>query len=83
MAAAAVGANIALSATESEANNAPLARPYDLDDPRFCWMTPEPFICQKCLNAGQQFVQILSFDSRDGRPLRRYECRAYARPYLQ
>ncbi|MCB1316756.1 MAG: hypothetical protein KDK27_12410 [Leptospiraceae bacterium] len=60
----------------------PIVRPYDITDPRFCWITPQPFACQRCLQDGQQFVQILEFES-DGRPIRSYACRAWERPYLR
>lgn len=56
-------------------------RPYDLIDSRFCYLTPQPFLCKKCLGREEQFVQILRFES-DGRPVRTYACRPYKRKYL-
>lgn len=56
-------------------------RPYELYDPRFCSLTPRPFLCEECLKQQKRFAQFLSFD-RDGRPLREYGCLDWKRPYL-
>lgn len=58
-----------------------LVRPYDLYDPRFCYLTPRPFLCERCIQAGEQFVQRIEFEA-DGRPVRTYACRPYRRKYL-
>jgi hypothetical protein len=50
-----------------------VVRPYDLYDPRFCHLTPRPFLCERCLGRGERFVQILEF-ATDGRPIRSYAC---------
>lgn len=57
-------------------------RPYDLSDPEFCWLTPRPFLCRRCLERDSQFVQILEFDDA-GRPTRTYVCRDWQRRYLR
>ncbi len=46
---------------------------YQVRDPRFCFLTPRPFICKRCLRAGKRFARFLSFDE-DGRPTRKYGC---------
>ncbi|MCB1327099.1 MAG: hypothetical protein H7A21_04035 [Spirochaetales bacterium] len=56
-----------------------IVRPYDLRDARFCWITPAPFVCQRCLAQGRELVQVLAFEE-DGRPVRHYECRDRAQP---
>lgn len=61
---------------------APVVRPYEIYDARFCELTPRPFLCAACLKKGEQFVQILEFED-DGRPVRTYACRAWERKYLQ
>lgn len=73
----ALAMGLAAAASERE-----IVRPYDLYDPRFCHLTPRPFICERCLKADQQFVQRLRFDPEDGRPIRSYGCRPYAQRYL-
>ncbi|MCR9143098.1 MAG: hypothetical protein NXI24_12665 [bacterium] len=74
------GGSASLAAV-SGADEGTVVRPYDLYDPRFCYLTPRPFLCERCLKSGQQFVQRLSFEA-DGRPVRNYGCRPYARKYL-
>lgn len=59
----------------------PIIRPYDIYDTRFCFLTPQPFLCEKCLSNKKQLVQILTFEA-DGRPVRTYECKAFQNPYL-
>ncbi len=59
-----------------------IIRPYDLYDPRFCWLTPRPFLCEKCLRQDRQFVQVLTF-SEEGVPVRSYRCLEWNRKYLR
>ncbi len=58
-----------------------IVRAYEIYDSRFCYLTPAQFVCEKCIARGEQIVQLLSFES-DGRPVRTYECRPYAKPFL-
>lgn len=57
----------------------PVVRPYEVYDPRFCHLTPEPFLCRDCLKRGLQLAQVLTFEP-DGRPVRRYLCVPRANP---
>ncbi len=61
---------------------APVVRPYEIYDARFCELTPRPFLCGACLKKGEQFVQILKFED-DGRPVRTYACRPWEIKYLK
>ncbi|MEQ9365989.1 MAG: hypothetical protein RIF32_17230 [Leptospirales bacterium] len=74
----AAGGSVALAQNE---RSGVVIRPYDLYDPRFCYLTPRPFLCETCLKSGRQFVQRVSFED-DGRPVRNYACRSYKRKYL-
>lgn len=51
----------------------PYVRPYEVNDPRFCHLTPQPFLCRECLSRGQALAQVLTFDG-EGRPHRSYRC---------
>jgi len=47
-------------------------QPYDIIDPRFCYLTPQPFVCEKCLRNGQEFARFLQL--KDGILHRSYAC---------
>ncbi|MCB1138990.1 MAG: hypothetical protein KDK23_09555 [Leptospiraceae bacterium] len=66
---------------QSPRDLAPVIQAYEIWDARYCELTPRPFLCRKCILADQQFVRILTFES-DGRPVRKYACKAFDHPYL-
>ena len=51
----------------------PHIRPYQVLDARYCNLTPQPFLCRKCLARGLRLAQFLYFEE-DGRPYREYRC---------
>ncbi|MBW7857085.1 MAG: hypothetical protein H3C43_02005 [Leptonema sp. (in: Bacteria)] len=54
---------------------------YRILDKRFCSLTPDRFLCEKCIENDMIFVRLLRFDS-EGRPSRYYGCMPWQRPYL-
>lgn len=50
-----------------------IVQPYDLIDPEYCFLTPSPFLCKRCLLNGMQIARVLRFDE-EGRPYREYRC---------
>jgi hypothetical protein len=54
---------------------------YEIFDVRFCHLTPDPFLCERCLRSDMQFVRLLRFNE-EGRPERIYGCRPFLRPYV-
>lgn len=70
------------AATDAGSEDQRIIQPYEIYDARYCHITPRPFICERCLANGDQFVRILEF-LEDGRPQRTYACLPYAEPYLR
>lgn len=50
-----------------------IIQPYEIYDVRFCHLTPDPYLCKKCLSKGMQIARVLEF-LPDGRPVRSYVC---------
>lgn len=59
-----------------------VVQPYEINDVRFCEITPASFTCERCLRADEQFVRILRH-TPDGVLVRVYACRPFRRPYVQ
>ncbi len=54
---------------------------YEIYDIRFCYLTPDPFLCKKCLKKDEQIARKISFD-KQGRPYRENLCLPYKKKYL-
>lgn len=54
---------------------------YEIYDPYYCFLTPRPFICRKCLNKNQRLVRITTF-GKNGKPFRSYVCKPWEQKYL-
>ncbi|MBX7057118.1 MAG: hypothetical protein K1X75_03560 [Leptospirales bacterium] len=60
----------------------PVLRPFDIDDPRFCNLSPAPFLCRSCLASGKQFAERIEWQGEEQRPLRSYLCLDWQALYL-
>lgn len=66
----------------NEVRASDVIQPYEVYDRRFCFLTPDPFLCKECLRQDMQFVRLLRFQE-DGSLERIYGCLPYRRPYVQ
>lgn len=63
-------------------SNLSVIQRYQVLDLRFCFLTPDQFLCKKCIENDMQFVRLLHFDEA-GRPLRFYGCRRWQNRYFR